>query len=555
MIKDWKILSSQKTNSLDDIIKIILKNRGLSSSKEISQFINPPHPKDLTLSDFQIDKQEVQKAITRIKEAKSKKESVVVYTDYDADGVCGGTIIWEILHKMGLQVMPYIPDRVEEGYGLSIKGIDKIIKEFDPGLIITVDHGITGSEKIDYAKKKGIDTIVIDHHVLSKSPPLKHKAHSIIHTTKLAATGVAWVFARQLHPQGIESYLDLVALATVADLVPLIGPNRSLVKFGLEKIRNTKRIGLKALIETAGIDQSRIGVHEIGHILAPRLNAMGRLFHALDSMRLLCTPDEDRAVELAQKLNRTNKERQVLTQDTVSHAHNLYLSSQNNKKLIFIAHETYNQGIIGLVAGKLVESYYRPAIVISKGEIYSKASARSINGFNIIETIRTASEFLVDSGGHPMAAGFTVKTEFIEIIQKKLEDIVEEKLTPDLLTNTLKADCILDNNFLKTEIYRGLQILEPFGMGNPPPLFITRSLKINDIRLIGRDNKHLKLFLDIDGKNIEAVGWNFGRFYPDLLKNKFVDIAFTLKENHWNGQTNLQLNIEDVKIPERQQRQ
>lgn len=547
-MKSWQLLSNKKITNIKDLINILLKNRGLAGKKEIEAFLNPPKPQDLKLADLEIDSRQVKKAIGRIKEAKKNKETVVVYTDYDVDGVSGGTIIWEILHKMGIQVMPYIPHREKEGYGLSKEGIDATIKDHHPKLIITVDHGITGGKHIKYARKLGIDIIIIDHHVKNNSPSGQSPAYAVIHSTQLCATGVAWIFARELYSH-VDSYLDLVALATVADLVPLLGPNRSLVKYGLVRLNQTTRIGLKVLIKAAGLEEGKIGIYEIGHILAPRINSMGRLLHALDAMRLLCTPDENRAIMLAQKLNSTNKNRQTLTEDTILHAHNLYSKIKTTKKLIFIAHESYNQGIIGLVAGKLVESYYRPTIVVSKGEIYSKASARSISGFNIIETIRSASELLVNSGGHPMAAGFTVKTEYIEVLQKKLEEIVEKELKVELLTNTLKIDSVIDLSDITRGLLEILNQLQPHGIGNPLPLFMSEKVQVDNIRLIGKDGKHLKLLLSTtSGKSLEAVGWNLSKLYDQISRAKNINIVYTVEENNWNGRTNLQLNIKDVKI-------
>ncbi len=537
----WKILNKKKQK---DIVKILLENRGIKSKKEVEEFLSPPKPSDLNLKDFEIDKKEIDKAIKRILRAKAKKEKVVVYTDYDADGVCGGTIVWETLHKMGLSVMPYIPKRLEEGYGLSEKGIDKIRQDFNPTLIITVDHGITAADKIKYAQKFKIDTIVIDHHVKShKSPAL-----ALIHTTKLCATGIAWVFVRELI-KNADNYLDLVALATIADLVPLLGVNRSLVKYGLEKLNKTKRIGLLALINSAGISIGNIGVYEVGHMLAPRINAMGRLMHALDAMRLLCTKDEQRASSLAHKLSSTNRERQLLTQESLIHAYKLFQTKNQESKLIFLVHESYNQGVIGLIAGRLVEKYYRPAIVIAKGDIYSKASARSISGFNIIETIRQASDMLVDCGGHPMAAGFTVKTDHIEILQKKLETIVETKLKDNLLIHTLKIDSEISLKDINWELYRALQSLEPYGIGNPQPIFAAFGVHEKEARLIGKDSRHLKMKIsDANGKEFDTIGFGFGNIFPDLAQNPNLDICYTIEENNWNNHRSLQLKLKDVKM-------
>lgn len=543
-MKIWKFLYQKYPKNNKDLLNILLNNRGLSFKKETDRFLNPPKPSELNLDDFGVDTIKLDKAVKRINQAKKGHEKVVVYTDYDTDGVCGGTIIWETLHKLHIDVMPYIPHRVSEGYGLSEKGIDKVIESYHPSLIITVDHGITSSEKIKYAARKGIDIIVIDHHVKSTASP----AFAVVHTTRLCAAGVAWVFARELI-KNADTYLDLVALATVADLVPLIGPNRSFVKYGLEKINSTRRVGLNALIKSAGLQKGKIGTYEVGFLLSPRINAMGRLMHALDAMRLLCTPDEERAYLLANKLNAINHQRQELTADSLAHAEVLFEKLKIQSKLIFIAHESYREGIIGLIAGKLVEKYYRPAIVISKGEVYSKASARSVAGFNIIETIRSASDLLIDCGGHPMAAGFTVKTEYIQAVQKKLEEITDKKLIGDLLINTLKIECPLQISMINRLLLKELNCLSPFGVGNSQPVFSSSNVAVNGVRLVGRESRHLKISLVADqGITIDAIGWNLGKLYPELLKTNTIDIAYTIEENKWNGNTSLQLKLKDVKM-------
>ena len=355
---------------------------------------------------------------------------MVVYADYDADGITAGAIMWETLWRLGARVMPYIPHRVDEGYGLSEKGIDAVRVEYDPSLIITVDHGITAHAQVEYAKKLGIEVIITDHHV----KPEKLPRSTIVHTTLLSGSGVSWFVATQMmQSQGkkgdgdqLSELTALAAIGTIADLLPLTGVNRSIVKFGLEMLRKTKRTGLNALIAEAGIEKKSIDTFSVSHMLAPRLNAMGRLEHAIDALRLLCTKDEMKAKLLAQKLGLTNKERQQLTIDTVTHAKDLV--PKTLKKLLFIAHETYNPGVIGLVAGRLVEEYWRPAIVLSVGAEFAKASARSIPGFNIVEAIRTCSDLLVDVGGHPMAAGFTVETKNLDKLKKRLEVLAEKEL-------------------------------------------------------------------------------------------------------------------------------
>lgn len=523
-MKKWEILHA---NSEGDIISWLLKERGID--------LHPKDPYALTTKDVEIHKPQLISAIKRIKEAIKQKESIVVYADYDADGITSGAIMWETLHHKGANVMPYIPHRVDEGYGLSIKGIDAVRELYHPSLVITVDHGITAKEKVAYAKRMGIDVIVTDHHVKPKELP----DCTIVHTTKLCGAGVSWFLSKELsgkHPE----LLALAAIGTIADMIPLVGINRSIVKEGLAIINKTERVGLDALIKEAALTKVNIGTYDVSHILAPRLNAMGRIEHALDALRLLCTHRVDKAKELAQKLGLTNRERQQLTLDTALHAKNLV--PKTLKKIIFLAHETYNQGVIGLVAGKLVEEYYRPAVVISKGETFSKASARSIPGFNIVEAIRKSSDILVDVGGHPMAAGFTIETKNLPLLQKRLEDLADSELDEDKLTRKLKIDMEIPLEMVTEDLWDKLQELQPFGFGNPEPVFATKDVVVEDVRLVGNEGKHLKLQI----ASLPAIAFGLGGMYGKIKQGETVDIAYTIDVDTWNGNKKLQLKIKDI---------
>ncbi len=552
-MKKWQILSQNtehKKLNTDEIIKVLLANRGLKTKKEIEEFLNPPRPETLTAQAVGIKTDQLQKAVKRIKQAITDKESIIVYSDYDADGVCGAAILWETLNSLGAKVMPYIPDRVEEGYGLSQKGIDSVKKEYGATLIITIDHGITAVEKVAYAKKLGIDVIIADHHVFPKKLP---QALAIVHTLQLCGTGVAWFLSRHLSSKidDLTSKLDLAAMATIADMVPLTGANRILVKYGLRELRKTKRLGLEALIKEAQINKEEIGVYEVSHVLAPRINAMGRLEHAMDSLRLLCTRDATRARDLARHLNETNRTRQELMEQTLEHAKaKLAVDGVATDKLIFIVHESYQQGVIGLVAGKLVEEFYKPAIVVWRGEVFSKASARSVNGFNIIETIRKAQDLLIDAGGHPMAAGFTVETKNLKILQEKLMGIANRELDEEKLTRVLKIDCELELSNLTQEFYDGLEKFKPYGLGNPEPVFMSRGISVKDARIVGADGKHLKLLITNSHISypIPAVAFGQGQLFARLSPDKPVDIVYVLSLNEWNNHHNLELKIKDIKL-------
>lgn len=532
-MKKWKVLHKLKD---ENIINVLLENRGIKTKKEIEEFLRPIL-EEVTVKSVGIDEKQLKKALKRIEEAIKKQEEIVVFGDYDVDGICGAAILWETLFARGAKVLPYIPHRVDEGYGLSIKGIENILPK--PKLIITVDNGIVARDAVDFANKQGIDVIITDHHVMGEKLP---NAHSIVHTTRLCGTAVAYLLAQEIS-NSKSDHLALVALATVADLVPLWGANRTLLMHGLPVLHKTKRPGIVAMCQEAGIEQNKIGTYEIGHIIAPRLNAAGRIEHAMDALRLLCTKDTKRASVLAKSLGETNKERQGITLESAQHAVTKIKNQKLKvKSLLFVAEEQYQQGVIGLIAGRLVEEFYRPAIVVSIGQTHSKASARSISGFNIIEFIRGASHLLVDAGGHPMAAGFTVETTKLILLQKHLEEKAESAIDEGMLQRSIKIDCEIPMEIINKDLYKELQALAPFGMKNPEPLFVSRGVVIDDIRLIGKDKKHVKFKFGVIG----GIGFGLAEKTADFHVGDKVDIVYTIDENEWLGNKTLQLKVRDI---------
>jgi len=541
-----------KTVNIDKIIQAILRKRGIVK-KDSAAFLYPKHPDELLLSDIDLHKKDIQPILTRIKKAITKHESIVVYTDYDADGLTAGAIVWETIHHLGGSIMPYVPHRVDEGYGLTKLGIDAVYERYKPALLITVDHGITASKEVDYLKTKGMDVIVTDHHV----KPEKLPACLILHTTKLSGAGVAYILATQLLLSFKEKKMNnrlmqLAAIGTVADMMPLLGPNRSIVKYGLEELNSSKREGIRALISQAGLEKNRLTAYDISHILAPRLNAVGRIEHAIDGLRLLCTNNPEKAKVLASKLGTTNRERQQLTIDTTLHAKDQVRKKHGKKikeKVLFIAHESYNQGIIGLVAGKLVETYYVPAVVVSKGDLVSKASARSIKGFNIVEAIRSFSDLLIDVGGHPMAAGFTVDTKNLDVLERNLIRLAEKQITDQMLTRPVSIDYELPIESVSEKFFGKLQELQPFGFGNPEPVFLSRNVPVVDFRTIGAEGKHLKLqLLGSDASSIDAIAFNYGNEANQLKRNQLIDITYAIDMNQWNGKQTIQLKVKTLRI-------
>lgn len=546
----WKILNKYKVKDLSfkDVIQILLENRGVKNEKQIQDFL-APRLSTVTSRSVGIDIKELDKSVKRIKEAIKNKEQIVILGDYDADGICATAIIWELLNSQGARVTPYIPHRVEEGYGLSINTIKNLKSQIkDIGLIITVDNGILANEAVDYINKDGIDVIITDHHTKLEKLP---NAYSIIHTTKLCGAGIAWILSKELGSK--DDYgLVLAGIATIADLMPLVGKNRAIVKHALSAVRKTSKIGLLEIFKEAGLERENIGSYEISYIVTPRINASGRIEKAMDSLRLLCTSDKSAAKLLAEKLGRINKKRQRITEEALNHARSKLTrsasSGQKKNKLIFVYDKSYEQGIIGLVAGKLVDEYYLPAIALSKGEKHTKASARSISGFNIIDFIRNFSDLLVDAGGHPMAAGFTVETKNLSLLEKKLTKKANKLLDKELLIKELKVDCEIPLSIVNLNFFKEVEKLEPFGMGNPTPTFLTRDLEVKDIRQVGMGKKHLKLFLrdEKSGHAISAIGFNLGKKAKEIEIGSKINVVFTISVDEWNGSRRLQLKLKDI---------
>lgn len=560
-MKKWDIKNQLKlksdTISSDELIQILLENRKITTTEEKAAFLNPSLD-TLTPEIVGIDTNNLKKAIQRIEQAIQKKEQIIVFGDYDVDGITSSAILWETFRDLGAVVMPYIPHRMEEGYGLSIKGIANVQSQIpNVKLLITVDNGITAHEAIAFAREQGIDVIITDHHTVGDIVP---DAFTIVHTTKLCGAGVSFVLSQEIYSYfnkknaRLEDHLSFAALGTVADLVPLTDGNRAIVTHGLKTLCRTNRPGLRALFQEAACEPSTLGVYHIGHVIAPRLNAAGRLESAMDSLRLLCTTDEKRAWDLAMKLGITNKERQMIMQEGTKHA-SLKIKEQKKEKnrILFIGDAEYAQGVIGLIAGRLVEEFYRPAIVLWIGETHAKASVRSVSGVNIIEFLRTFTDDFVNIGGHPMAAGFTVEVSKIDLLEKKLYELAEKTITDDVLVRTVKVDCELPSEMISLKTYEALQSLAPFGMGNPEPTFVTRGLLIDDVKSLGKEGKHLRLMFRAKSEEqranlIEAVGFGMGERRDELKIGQKVDVVYTIDENVWNGNTKLQIKVKDLQL-------
>lgn len=528
----------------DEIIDQLLKDRAVGDSEN---FLNPPLPSTISLSTF-FEKQSDftkswKKTLTLLKKLHDAKAPIVVYSDYDADGVTGGAIMWEGLHKLGFNVMPYIPDRKTEGYGFSIKGLDAVIEEFNPELIISVDHGIVGHSQITYALSKNIPVIVTDHHQIQDAPP--KDAFAVFHSDKLSGSGVAYFFIQELYKEWDhtmpDDYAAFAAIGTVCDLIPLVGATRSLVKFGLQALSRTARLGLRNMMKEAGIDGKSMDTYHIGFVLGPRINAFGRLEHAIDALRLLCTTSLGKANELAQKASSINKQRQSIVETSVKEA---LKSVDPSGHLIILKSEDWDEGIIGLIAGKVLQTYYRPTIVLTKSDGHYKASVRSVSGVDIMKFLTKQRKHFTDMGGHKAAAGFTIPAENIdawmaEALQQAEEDITDKDLIP-----RLEVDAEVPLSSITFPLAQRLQELEPYGMGNAKPLFSTMAT-VKDTIALGKTGAHCKLLLQSGDSTLEVLQFNMSK-EKCLSKNTKARFVLEVGVNEWNGRQSLQAMVKHM---------
>jgi len=541
----WKFLTEKIPQTVDDLEQILLDNRRII---DVNSFFNPLKPDQISLEDVGIDLEQVRTAKERILQAIEKKEQILVFGDYDADGICATAILWETLYDLGAKVLPFIPHREKHGYGLTWAAIAELEQQSLPKLIITVDTGIVALEAVEQLMDKGVEVIITDHHQPEADLPA---ALAIVHTTEISGSAVAWFLAREFDETVANRSLDLVALATVADMMPLRATNRSLVFHGLKAINQTKRLGLQTLIKMANLDKKPIDAGVIGYAIAPRINAMGRLSHGLDALRLLCTTNKARAVKLATLVDDTNASRQQLTEDLLQLAKQQVLGQK--KESLLIAHSPeFHEGIIGLIAGKLTEWYGKPTIVINTSGDIAKASARSIPGVNITELIRTGREYLLEVGGHPMAAGFGFEHSNLNDLMNHLYQIAKENIDQALLQKTLKIECLLPLKIVDKDLVKVINKFTPFGQTNPKPIFALQDLRIVEVQTVGNQGQHLKLILRDagDGATITALAWGKGEIAVNLMSDSLVSVAGLVEVNQWRDRTTMQLIIKDMQVSE-----
>ncbi len=566
--KRWVIAPLAPTDHLKrfpDIAPLvvqILYNRGITDPDEMAAFLQADRPTS-TADLFRMAG--MNRTVDRIRRAIKANEPIAIYGDYDVDGVTATALLVQTLAAFGANVRPYIPRRADEGYGLNPEALQHL-KDDGVRLVITVDCGVRSLSEVAFAKAIGVDLIVSDHHMPLEDLP---DAYALINPKQpacpypfkeLAGVGLAFKIAQALLlvnartdnlpvPITEDDLLDLVALGTVADLAPLLGENRLLVARGLRQLRRTKRPGLRELLNVSG--SKTIDTSTIGFALGPRLNAAGRLDHALNAYDLLMTPDTTTAERIARELDLRNRDRQTLTRDLFEKAREIVTAHTNGTALLFAADPSFNSGVVGLVASRLTEEFYRPSVVIEQGPHESRGSCRSIPEFHITQALDECRELFVRHGGHAAAAGFTIETAKLDLLSQRLSAIAERELGGQELLPTLAVDAVLHLHKLKSDLFHALKQLEPHGYANSTPVFASRGVSIVELRTVGAEGAHLKMKVGDGGTIFDAIGFKFGPMAERLTRGDKLDIAYTFEENEWNGERKYQLNIKDIKYADK----
>mgnify|MGYP001409231121 CR=1 FL=1 len=531
------------------LISQLLFNRGLSQPSQVELFIAAD--KRLAANPWLLP--DTHQAVGRIYQALLSGEKIAIYGDFDVDGITGTALLIKGLTILGGETIPYIPHRLKEGHGLNTTALNALQRQ-GISLVITVDCGITGLSAAKKAKQEGLDLIITDHHAPLDELPLAiavvnpKRSDSAYPLSELAGVGVAFKLLDALYQsmgreELLDEMLDLVALGTVADMMPLLGENRYLVKEGLKLLNTAPRPGIREMAALTGLNPGSLRSESISWVLGPRLNAAGRLEHAISSYKLLLTDSPDEAKELAIWLEEKNAERQRLTTRTLTKAREQILA-KGVTPLLIASDQDYPAGIIGLVAGKLANEFYRPSIVIRIGEQFSTASCRSIPEFNIISALSECRSFLSRFGGHSQAAGFTLPTKNLPRLAEQLSDLATTQLTGLELRPRLDIDAEVSLSALSGNTFKSIQKLAPFGQGNPLPTFLSHQVKVADCRLMGNNGAHLKLKLEQDNIVWDAVAFSMGNRLSEV--HSVMNIVYNMELDQWRGQERLRLNILDL---------
>lgn len=553
---NW-VLPKEKTN--DDIVGYILRSRGIEKEKFLNSSLS-----DIPSFENLYDSKSAAKEI--VKAVKGGKK-IVIHGDFDADGICSVSILWEFLFKelskhlnIDINVVPYIPSRVDQGYGLTESSLNDVL-QLDGQLLISVDCGVRDKELIKrFRDEKGLQFVITDHH----QPPealTDGLDYTLVHpmypkkeypNVNVCGTYVTFLLIQAIKAEvGMESEitedtngLDLVALASVTDLMPLQDENRVVVKCGIKQIQKGKRLGLNELVKISGIELKDIDSYHLGYILGPRINAAGRIGSPLDAVKLLVSDKESVCKSIANTLNETNFERQYLTQNGIDEAEEIIDGSDD--KLLFVVNDNWHEGIVGLIAGKLNEKYHRPVLVGTRSEEGIKGSARSISGFNVTKALSSCDMYLDRYGGHELAAGFTVKKDMEKEFAKCIHDLANTEITEEMLIKNINVDLLLSSENINRELVESLDILKPFGYGNSKPLIGLTKLIVFKKYIMGKLGNHMKLICKGDGIDlIILVFFNCFEDTEEIKINDRIDVVGGVGINSWNGNEDIQFLVKE----------
>ena len=568
--KRWQIAPAAPSSHFSQLAHLprllaqVLYNRGVTDPDQVAAFLDTRPQLRNPLESPKL--KGLDKAAARLRRAIQQREPVAVYGDYDVDGVTATALLTQTLTALGADARAYIPDRVDEGYGLNKDALKKL-KDAGVRVVVTVDCGIRSPVEVAFGNELGLDLIVTDHHSVGSAqsvPPalacINPKQDDCPYPFKdLAGVGLAFKLAQALliieqktngsAPLRDEDLLDLVALGTVADLAPLVDENRALVLRGLARINSDKpRAGIAALMQTSGAKLGAADATTIGYALGPRLNAAGRVEHAMAAYRLLVTTDADEAQQLAAELSERNRERQRLTRETQDKARELALARAPDAPLLFAADPNFRAGVVGLAASRLTDEFYRPSVVVERGEAESRGSCRSIPEFHITRALDECADLLIRHGGHAAAAGFTVPTPKLDELAERLLALATEQLGGRDLSPALHIDAEALPGELNEGTCRQLAQLEPCGYGNPSPVLMSRNMIVRDIRSVGAEGAHLKLLL-MDSRRVtqDAIAFRQSHHSKRLRRDMRIDVAYHLEMNEWNGAERLQFNVLDLR--------
>lgn len=566
----WKIKEKENEFSQELLkdysltILNLLKHRGIHKKEEIANFFYPDYEKDLSDNSFY---PEIEKAIDRIILAKKNQEKIAIFGDYDADGVSASAVLYETLSILGIKnVICYIPDRQAEGYGMNQNAL-KYLSRKEVNLIITVDCGITGFQETEQAKKLKMDVIITDHHYVPEKLPEAlavinpHISEAKFPFKDLAGVGVSFKLAQALckkidfsKEESLKWLLDLVAIGTIADCVPLFGENRVLVKYGLIVLSKTKRSGLLEMFKVGKINVSENNIpntQTVSFQIAPRINAAGRMDHANVAYNLLVEKNSILARDMALELEIRNQERQKIMTEIAREVEILATNSFKEKKFIFAKNEHWSVGILGLVAGKITEKFQKPCALFQIQADQLVGSFRSIPQINIIHIIEKCSDLLIKFGGHSQAAGVSLKKENAEKFYLKMNALIEKEFSGKDIKHFIDIDYQIESEEIDWNLMSEIKLMEPFGVGNKEPIFLAKNMIVVDSKIVGNGQKHLKLSLRGENKVpkiFDAIGFSLAERFSHLKKDDKIDIVFNLEEDEWNGNKKIQLKLIDLKL-------